>query len=143
MFIAPSVDVTLPEGGRYSLRLSPELTAPGSHTIIMVSPVDVQQDIDKHRMQWHRVEDIMGRHFYCGAYIDIRDDGLRVAMSAIRPVDDAAKSFYFLEGDYIRFLWTGRAKAAVQAAIDADLVPQLKTLMDTMADSFTGGEMNV
>jgi hypothetical protein len=131
VFISSTVRIEIEGDGAYSVRYAPEVLHAKKTPVLMVTPVDHEG-----AMQWQRTTEVMGKQFYCGAHIALNDTGLQVLMSAIKPVDPDAAAYWEAESDYIRFVWTGRAKAAVQAVVDSNVVDTLVRVCAKMTEAF-------
>jgi len=131
MFTSPSVVVSLPDYGDYQIRLMPDVPNPKGTPVVMVNACDRQGD-----MLWQREEDMLGKPFWMGAIIAINAEGLQILSSAIQPGNPQARTYFELEGDYVRFMWTTRAKKAVESALEKALVQQLELLWLPMKEAF-------
>jgi hypothetical protein len=131
VFIAPSCIVDVDGLGKYQIRLTPEMKFQNRPEvpILMVSPVDSSLS-----MVWEREELVMDRPFWAGAFVAVTEEGLQVLASAIQPGSPEAKTFFTLEADYIRHLWTARAKQAVTHAMNDNVLPQFESLFQPLKE---------
>ena len=133
MFNAPTLGLSVPDVGTFTVKLQPEvMTNLPAEVVLEVTPRDQQDDLF-----WQVPVQIMERPFWASAYVAISNGESRVLMSAMRAADDKAALLWHNDADLVRYKWSAYAKAAAQVAIEKHIPELLVSLFQPMKDAFS------